>query len=146
MLRWPAVRHGPEVRVVLPAGAGCALGGAFWDMLFIIAYLLPAAGAAAGASPSACRCSLAGLGISDDFLRHARRHAGSGREMLILMTGHANVDPILSMLGHVGFSVTSTNLTSRQLCALETFFGPASGPGRDESAPAGGDLESELAR
>lgn len=66
--------------------------------------------------------------------------------MLLLMTGHANVDPILSMFGDVRFSVTSTNLTSRPLHALETTFGPASRPARDESAPAGGDLESELAR
>ena len=146
MLRWPAVHRGPELRQVLPAGAGCALGGAFWDMLLLVTYLLPVAAAAAGASPSACRCSLGGLGISDEFLLHARRQVSSGSDALFLMTGHANVDPILSMFGHVRFSVTSTNLTSRQLHALETTFGPANGPGRDESAPAGGNLESELTR
>jgi len=146
MLHWPTGRRGPEVRRVLPAGAGCALGGAFWDMLLLVTYLLPVAAAAAGASPSACRCSLGALGISDEFLLHARRQVSSGSDALFLMTGHANVDPILSIFGDVRFSVTSTNLTSQQLHALETTFGPASGPVKDESAPAGGDLESELTR
>jgi|GEM_PF-3923024 len=146
MLRWPNGHRGPTVRQVLSAGAAGALGEAFWDMLLAVAYLLPVAGAAAGASASACRCSLAGLGIGDEFLRDAQRHVRSGSDLLFLMTRRANVDPILSVFGHVGFSVTSTNLTSRQLSVLETYFGPAGGPAKDEPAPAGGDLESEPAR
>jgi hypothetical protein len=47
---------------------------------------------------------------------------------------YANVDPVLSMLGHVGFSVASTSLTSRQLSAPETFFGPARSPDKAGSA------------
>jgi uncharacterized membrane protein len=146
MLRWPTGHRGPKVRQVLSAGAAGTLGEAFWDILLAVAYLLPVAGEAAGASASACRCSLAGLGIGDEFLRDARRHISSGGEVLFLMTAHANVDPLLSIFGHVGFSVASSNLTSRQLSALETFFGPAGAPAKDEPAPAGGDLESELAR
>jgi uncharacterized membrane protein len=146
MLRWPTGHRGPTVRQVLSAGAAGALGEAFWDMLLVVTYLLPVAGAAAGASPSACRCSLARLGIGDEFLRDAQRHVRSGSDLLFLMTKHANVDPILSVFGHVGFSVTSTNLTSRQLSVLETYFGPAGGPAKDEPAPAGGDHESEPAR
>ena len=127
------------VQQVLPGGTSGVLGESFWNMLLTVAYLLPAAGTAAGSLPSACHWSLEGLGISDDFLHLTGRHIATGRAGLLLMTGHANVDPILSMLNHVAFSVTSTNLTNRQLSALETFFGPARAPvvaGRDSGVTA----------
>jgi len=55
---------------------------------------------------------------------------------------YANVDPVLSMLGHVGFSVTSSNVARRQLFALETFSRLAHRPGKVDSAPAGGAMSS----
>jgi len=94
------------------------MSDAFWHLLFGHVFLLPIAAAEARVAAGACSCSLAGLGIRDDFLDTARRRLVPRTSALFLLTDHATVDRVLGMMPPLEFTLTSTNLSTRQLHGL----------------------------
>jgi len=128
--RLPALRQAEELQCCVPMGSG------FWHLLFTHLFILPVAAAEAGLPPRSPISSLAGLGIQDDFLQTAQRRLGPGTSALFVLTDDANVDPIIGLLADLPFTVTSTNLSTRQLEALRAAFrtGPPEDPDEHQSA------------
>jgi len=134
--RLPALQHAGELQPREPMGMG------FWNLLFTHLFVLPVAAAEAGVPAPTPTSSLAGLGIRDDFLQTAQRRLRPGTSALILLTDDANVDPVIGLLADLPFTVTSTNLSSRQLEALCTAFrpGPSEGPDEHQSTLRAADM------
>jgi uncharacterized membrane protein len=124
--RLPALRHADELQLREPVGPG------FWHLLFTHLFILPVAAAEAGLPTLSPTSSLAGLGIRDDFLQTAQRRLGPGTSALFVLTDDANVDPVIDLLADLPFTVTSTNLSTRQLETLCTAFRPDTPGGSDE--------------
>jgi uncharacterized membrane protein len=101
---------------------------AFWHLLFGHVCLLPIAAAAAGLPSGPSPCSLASLGIRDDFLESTRRRLAPGASALLLLTDDATVDRLLARLPRQDFTVTSTNLSHRQLHGLWRAFAGVATP------------------
>jgi uncharacterized membrane protein len=113
----PDLRRATELQPRAPMGAG------FWNLLFNHLFLLPMAAAEVGIPAQSLTGSLARLGIQDDFLRTGQRRLTRGTSALFLLTNDANVDPVIGLLASLPFTVTSTNLSTRQLEALRAAFG-----------------------
>ncbi|HET6593169.1 MAG TPA: DUF1269 domain-containing protein [Xanthomonadales bacterium] len=123
MMSWEPGQRVPETRCVAMPLPNLPMGPSFWNLLFGHLFFLPAAAAAAGAALQSMRWSLAGLGIRDDFLLTARERLTPGTSALFVLTDDANVDPVIMLLGDLPFTVTSTNLSTRQLESLQMAFG-----------------------
>ena len=122
MMSWKPGQRVPETRCVGMPLPNAPMGPSFWNLLFGHLFFLPAAAAAAGATLQSARWSLAGLGIRDDFLQTARKRLTPGTSALFVLTDDVNVDPVITLLGDLPFTVTSTNLSTRQLESLQMAF------------------------
>jgi len=129
--RVPDLRSIPSPQPMAPMGAG------FWSLLSIHLFQLPLAAATAGLPPGSTHCSLADLGIRDDFLRTVRDRVTPGTSALFVLTDDATVDPIIRLLQHLAFTVVSTSLSTRQVEALHFSFGagPLADGDRDDPLP-----------
>jgi len=128
--RLPTLQHAGELQPREPMGMG------FWNLLFTHLFVLPVAAAEAGVPAPTPTSSLAGLGIRDDFLQAGLRRLKPGMSALILLTDDANVDPVIRLLASLPFTVTSTNLSTRQLEALCAAFRPCPPEDPDEHRSA----------
>jgi len=134
--RLPALQHAGELQPREPVGMG------FWNLLFTHLFVLPVAAAEAGVPAPSPTSSLAGLGIRDDFLQAGQRRLKPGTSAIFLLTDDANVDPVIHLLPGLPFTVTSTNLSTRQLEALRAAFrpGPPEGPDEHQSTLRAADM------
>lgn len=119
---WPLGHRRPDFRGVADLRSPAPIGDAFWHLLFGHIFLLPIAAAKAGITMQPTSCSLASLGVLDDFVDAARRRVVPGTSALFLLTDHATVDRMLALLPRLEFTVTSTNLSIRQLQGLRHAF------------------------
>jgi uncharacterized membrane protein len=119
---WPSAADRPELRRAPDLPRSAPMNDAFWHLLFGHVCLLPIAAAAAGVPSGSSSCSLASLGIRDDFLESTRRRLAPGASALLLLTDDATVDRMLARLPRHEFTVTSTNLSRRQLHGLSRAF------------------------
>jgi len=129
LLSWDHGRRLPDFRSVRSPPPQAPMGAGFWNLFAIHLFQLPLAVASAGLPAGSTRCSLAGLGIRDDFLRTVRDRVTSGTSALFVLTDDATVDPIIKLLQHLAFTVVSTSLSTRQVEALH--FGFGAGPRAD---------------
>ena len=119
---WPSVARRPELWQAPDLPRSAPMNDAFWHLLFGHVCLLPIAAAAAGLPSGPSSCSLASLGIRDDFLESTRRRLAPGASALLLLTDDATVDRMLARLPRHEFTVASTNLSRRQLHGLSCAF------------------------
>jgi len=103
---------------------------AFWNLLWSHLFYLPAVVASAGLPPRGAFCSLADLGIRDDFQRTIQERLVPGTSAMFALTDDANVDRIILLLDRLAFTAVSTNLSLRQMEALRLGSGstPDGGP------------------
>ena len=137
LVSWEPGKQVPDIRPIqLPEPRG-SIGAGFWNLLSIHLFQLPLAVASAGLPPGSAHCSLAALGIRDDFLRTVRDRVTPGTSALFLLTDNATVDPIIHLLQHLAFTVVSTSLSTRQVEALHCGFGagPVADGDRDDPLP-----------
>lgn len=134
---WQPGRRVPDFRPVHLPQSKASMGSDFWNLLAIHLFQLPLAVASAGLPPGSAHCSLADLGIRDDFLRTVRDRVTPGTSALLAMTDDATVDPIIHLLQHLAFTVVSTSLSTRQVEALRFGFGagPVEDGERDDPLP-----------
>lgn len=124
----PAGPGRPAFRQLAGLHGSTPMNEAFWHLLLGHILRLPTAAAGVDSVERPCSCSLAGLGIRDDFLHSARRRLTPGTSALFLLTDDATVDRLLALLPSREFTVTSTNLSARQLQGLvQIFAGPPAG-------------------
>jgi uncharacterized membrane protein len=81
---WPAGQHRPSSYQAGTVDGTAALSGAFWGLLFGSLFLVPLAGPAGAAVPSA---GLAGAGLADDLLDRLRGQVTAGTSALFLLAG-----------------------------------------------------------
>jgi len=137
VVAWPPGTDRPAFRQLAESHRSPPMNEPFWHLLLGHVLRLPTAGGEAGIAERSCSCSLAGLGIRDDFLDSARRRLTPGTSALFLLTDDATVDRMLALLPSREFTVTSTNLSSRQLQGLlQIFAGPPAGSAA-HARPAG---------
>ena len=122
IVTWARGTRLPEARQITTFVDSPALSEVFWSTLFSLAFFIPLATTAAGASPRPGDCSLSELGIDDVFVRCIRDRITEGTSGLFLLTPDATVDRVISHLGQLQFTVMSTNLTNRQEHALRSVF------------------------
>jgi uncharacterized membrane protein len=122
---WQPRQRSPSVDWLREASSHPLLNEAFWYTLFGTILCLPRAASLAGHPGGPGRRSLAEFGISDDFSECLRNRILPGTSALFLLTMDATVDRVVAALSMLDFTVTSTNLTSRQLHALEAAFVPS---------------------
>jgi len=121
---WKVGSTRPAARRVGDFPYTAAMNESFWSMLFSVIFFLRLDVTSLGEAAPAERCSLADLGISDEFVRSARERITAGASGLFLLTADANVDPVIAALEALDFTVMSTNLTNRQLDALRSAYQP----------------------
>jgi uncharacterized membrane protein len=126
-VRWARGAGLPETRQIRGVVDVPAMGEAFWTMLFSLIFFIPRAAREAGSSRPIGDCSLAELGISDDFVWRIRERVSEGTSGLFLLTSDATVDRVASLFGELQFTLMSTNLSTREMEALRCGFPPAGG-------------------
>jgi len=125
-ISWEPGQRSPTVCCLLDISLQQRLNEFFWCTLFGVIFYLPLAASFANVSRRAAHLSLAAFGISDDFLLRARERITPGTYGLFLLAIDATVDRVVEALPTLDFTVTSTNLTHRQLAALQAAFAPCS--------------------
>ena len=123
LVSWEPASRVPSLRPIRLPQTMVPMGGGFWSLLSIHLFQLPLAVATAGLPSGSSHCSLADLGIRDDFLRTVRDRVTPGTSALFVLTDDATVDPIIRLLQHLAFTVVSTSLSTRQVEALHFGFG-----------------------
>ena len=120
---WEPGRKKPTTKQGAPTAAAGALGGAFWGMLFGLIFFVPLLGAAVGAATGALTCSLADVGIDDDFIKQVRAEVTPGTSALFLMTTGAVIDRVKAgFAAHEPSQLIYTNLSEEQESALRRVF------------------------
>ena len=114
VLVWGAGERRPYGYQVGSADGVSALSGAFWGLLFGLLFLLPLAGAAEDLGV------LARVGLSDQFLAHARDWITVGTSALFLFTDRAAVDRLRETL--IGADLLVCTIDEQHDTALRRAF------------------------
>jgi uncharacterized membrane protein len=104
-------------------GAGAA-SGAMWGFLFGLLFLVPIAGMAVGAATGALAGKLSDIGIDDQWITEVAASITPGGSALFVMARDTNAERVLPEMATFGGTVIRTNLTSKQLQALEEALSP----------------------
>jgi len=121
-VRWRSSDARPETWKAKELISDSGMNETFWSTLFGFVLLLPLAAREGGLDPDRPLCSLADFGISNDFVRQVRQRVQRGTSALFLLTAHATVDRVISLLDELDFTVMSTNLSDSQEDSLRTAF------------------------
>ena len=103
------------------AGAG-ALSGAFWGMLFGLLFFIPIFGLVVGAAMGSLTCSMADVGINDDFIKSVRSKVTEGTSALFLLTTDAVKDKVFEAMKQFKFELIASNLSKEEENKLRTAF------------------------
>lgn len=128
MVSWKPGERVPDLKRAGALRPQAPMGPGFWSLLCSHLFCLPAAAAAAGLAAGGAYCSLADLGIRDDFLQTIRERLTPGMSALFVLSDDANVDRLIRLLDSLPFTVASTNLSTRQLEGLLLGFGACPRP------------------
>lgn len=123
MVSWKPRTRVPALRPVRTIRPRTPMGPGFWNLVSSHLFCLPAAAAAAGLPAGGTYCSLADLGIRDDFMRTIQARIKRGTSALFVLTDDANVDRVIQLLEDLDFTVASTNLSQLQFEGLRLGFG-----------------------
>ena len=123
ILSWEPGRAVPDFQALRDPVPRAPMAAAFWNLLYSHLFHVPLAAASAGLPGRDALCSLAGLGIRDDFLQTLLHRLTPGTSALFVLTDDATVDRILLLLEDLDFTVASTNLSTLQVEALQKGFG-----------------------
>jgi uncharacterized membrane protein len=111
VVAWGADDRRPRAYQTGTAAGTAALSGAFWGLLFALAFLLPAPGGSA-----------ADVGLSDGFLRRLRTRIGPGSSALFVLTDHDAPDELRAALTDHDVELFVHRLDDTQQAALRQAF------------------------
>ncbi|GJF01208.1 DUF1269 domain-containing protein [Pseudonocardia sp. D17] len=117
VVAWAADAVRPRTYQAGTAAGTAALSGAFWGLLFGTVFLLPLSRPAA-----ATGAGLAHLGLSDEFLGHARGRVVAGTSALFLLADDAALDPVRDLFADTHTDLLVSTLTRHQKDALTRAF------------------------
>jgi len=137
-VRWPANARRPTI-TLLPGlvGAG-AVGGAFWGMLFGLAFFVPLLSMAIGAGIGALIASAADIGIDEKVIKELHDKITSGTSGLLLLSASAVTDQVLEEMktqpGHA--ELIESNLTREQEAKVRGIFAQPPSPAAEDEPPS----------
>jgi len=127
MVTWSPGERKPRTRHVGELTGACALGGAFWGLLFGQIFFVPSLGMAVAAAMGALAGKFSTYGIDNRFVRSVGEQVVEGTSALFLMTSSSVVDRVAEAARQKGwaFEIISTNLSTEQETQLQQDFGAA---------------------
>lgn len=111
VVAWEPGSRRPRAYQTGTVGGTAALSGAFWGLLFALAFLLPEPGTSA-----------AGVGLSAGFLRLLRARIGPGGSALFVLTDHDAPDELRAALAGTDVELFVHRLDDTQEAALRHAF------------------------
>jgi uncharacterized membrane protein len=101
-----------------------ALGGAFWEGLIGLIFLVPLLGAAIGAAAGAATGALTDTGVDDEFMRRLGQELQPGKAAVILLVRKAVPDKLLPRISEHG-TVIQSSLSHEDEAALQAALSAA---------------------
>ena len=129
IVSWPEGAKKPKTRQLSGIVAACALGGAFWGMLFGLIFFIPLLGMAIGAGMGALAGSMSDVGIDDAFIKRMRDEIQPGTSALFVLSSNAVVDRVKEAFAGQDMVLVESNLSREQEDKLREVFS-------EEEAPA----------
>lgn len=111
LIAWDTAARRPRTFQTGTVDGTAALSGAFWGLLFALAFLLPEPGTSA-----------ADVGLSDGLLRTLRARIGPGTSALFVLTDHDAPDELRAALAEDDVELFVHHLDPAQQAALRHAF------------------------
>ena len=93
VITWPGRSSAPQPRRLQSLAITDAVGFAFWGLLLGAVFYAPAVGALSAVDPAALSGSLAGVGLSEDFVLDVRAAVGPGSSALLVLSAEEPFAP-----------------------------------------------------